>query len=518
MGSAAAFAATLNSAKDIFNEFSPQTRAILTANTAGNSLAFRDPNLPEATQAGIGDMKANLNSYLNGAFVVIRNVRLKDFTDYYVYLNKLIADNTELNLPDKPGKGGFGPTGEVRNLNRPGAGGGFLGLGGVGTEPIGAGTGSGGINDPVTGMRPDTSPPIAVPTIVQGALNQNSAARSVIITHPDVSASIFTAYGTATTAPDIQYTRGSVLVIPAGQSLRAIAQAAGAPPKSSAVSTFTNVITNVIAPTIAVVNIPGSPPAATNIQVVSVTSQIPGAAIKVVIGPSTTATPGVFVANGATVNVPPTQTIRATATAGGITSPVAMYTNPLQVPSIVAPTVTVVGSTPPATNIQRVRLSHPLGAGVQIKYSTGVGTVPSINIANNGEINVNPGSTLRYNATLSGIVSPTIGYVNNLPNPAAPTPPTSTAAPTITLLSTAANGSQRVRLTTTLAGAQLKVIVSNSPGAQPTVVANNNSEFILSTSSRYLRATATVNNVTSAITTYTNPNQTQTNQGGGGGA
>jgi hypothetical protein len=194
-----------------------------------------------------------------------------------------------------------------------------------------------------------------------------------------------------------------------------------------------------------------------------------------------------------------------------------MYTNPLVTPSVIAPNVTVV-STNASTNIRRVQLSHPLGAGVQIKYSIGASSTPSINIANNGEVNVNPGSTLRYNATLGSTVSPTIGYVNNLPNPAAPTPPTSTAAPTITLLSTAANGSQRVRLTTTLAGAQLKAIVSNSPGAQPTVVANNNSEFILSTSSRYLRATATVNNVTSAITTYTNPNQTQPNQGSGGPA
>ena len=510
IGSAATFAANLNLAKEVFNEFSPATRAILTANTAGNSLAFVDPNSPQATQGAIGPMKEALRFYLDGQFAVIRNVRVKDFTDYYVYLNKLITDSTELNLPDKPGKpGGFtGEGADLRNLNPIFGGAGFGGLGSVA-----ASTGSGGISDPVTGVKTGLSPETAIPTIVPGTLDTNSSARSVTITHPSISASIFTTYGTGSTVPDMQYTRGSILIVPAGQVLRAVAEDSF-PPKVSPVVSFTNVITNVVAPTITLVSV--NP--ATNIQIARVSSQVPGAIIRVVIGTDGTATPGVVVANNVTLDVPPGQILRASAAASNITSPVSSYTNPLPVPTVVSPTITLV-STNSATNIRTMRVSHPLGIGVQCKIALGATSVPTTNIANDGTINLPPGQTLRASATLSGVVSPIVNYTNELTNPANnPNPPTATIAPTITLLSTnSSNNSQTVRLTSTLANAELRVVVSNLPGAQPTVLANNNSTYVLTPGTKYLRATATVNNVISAITTYANPLPPLTGGGGAGG-
>ena len=383
-----------------------------------------------------------------------------------------------------------GPIGEVRNLNKPRG------------EDIGLvteRTGSGGSNDPVTGLKPGLAPPTPAPTIVPGTLDANTAARSVTITHPSVSASIYTSFGTGSEAPNSQYIRGSVLIVSAGQILRAVAEDSF-PPQTSPVVSFTNVITNVVAPTITEV----STNPATNIKIARISSQIPGAVIRVVINNDNTATPGTIVANNVTVDVPPGQTLRASAAAGNITSPIGSFTNALPVPNVVAPIITLV-STNSATNIRTMRVSHPLGIGVQCKVALSATAVPATNIANDGTINLPPGQTLRANATLAGVVSPIVSYVNTLTNPANnPNPQTSTLAPTITLISTnSSTNSQTVRLTTTLTNAQLRRVVSSNAGAIPTVLATNNSTFVL-TPNQKLRATATVNGVASAITTYTN--------------
>lgn len=487
----------VNGARQIYNDMLPQTRAALNRNTAANSLAFVDPTLPY-NNAAWNNMQVALNSYLNGEYSLIRNVLYTNgllnftapFKTYTAKIDEIVKASTELNLPDKPGKGGFGPTGEVRNLNRPGAA--DIGL-------VTERTGSGGSNDPVTGLKPGLAPPTPAPTIVPGTLDANTAARSVTITHPSVSASIYTSFGTGSEAPNSQYIRGSVLIVSAGQILRAVAEDSF-PPQTSPVVSFTNVITNVVAPTITEV----STNPATNIKIARISSQIPGAVIRVVINNDNTATPGTIVANNVTVDVPPGQTLRASAAAGNITSPIGSFTNALPVPNVVAPIITLV-STNSATNIRTMQVSHPLGIGVQCKVALSATAVPATNIANNGTINLPPGQTLRASATLSGVVSPIVSYVNTLTDPANnPNPQTSTLAPTITLISTnSSTNSQTVRLTTTLTNAQLRSVVSSNAGAIPTVLTTNNSTFVL-TPNQKLRATATVNNVASAITTYTN--------------
>lgn len=311
--------------RQIYNDMLPQTRAALNRNTAANSLAFVDPILAY-NNATWNSMQVAINSFITGQFAVIRNVRYPGFTDYYVYLNQLQTQATELPLPDKPippfeslpgqrninpifGPGaimtaslappGFNPTQIDPNLG----GGGSGGPGGGGGSPF-----------------TRTSPP----TIVPGTLDAATLIRSVTITHPSASAIIKTAFGTETTEPATPYIRPAVIALQPGQTLRAIAKVGDE--SESTVTSYTNSVTQVPVPSISFV----STNTQNNIQTVRVSHPIPGAQIKVSLG--VTSTPQSNAANNSTVNVGPSQTLRVNATVAGVTSTIVQYVNNLPAP------------------------------------------------------------------------------------------------------------------------------------------------------------------------------------------
>ena len=318
----------------IWNTLDPRTRSAILANS-GNQLLFgRDPG-QVSDRAQLADMRFAINEFITSVFSRIRNVRYPGFTDYYVYLNQLQTQATELPLPDKPIPPFESLPGQ-RNINP------IFGPGAIMTASLappgfnpaqinpnlgggGSGGPGGGGGSPFTRTAP--------PTIVQGQLNPATLIRTVTVTHPSASAVIKTAFGTGTEEPATPYVRNNPIIGPTpiglqpGQTLRAIAKVGDE--SESTVTSYTNTVTQVPVPTIAFV----STNTQTNIQTVRVSHPIPGAQIKVSLG--VTSTPQSNAANNSTVNVGPSQTLRVNATVAGVTSTIVQYVNNL--PSILPP-------------------------------------------------------------------------------------------------------------------------------------------------------------------------------------
>lgn len=201
--------------KNLYNALPERTKTALMLNTASNSLAFVDPN-GTITTAQIQAMRVALTSYIEGQFAVIRNVRYPGFIDYYVYLNKLVSDSTEQNIPDKPSKpGGFTPdTNNLRNYIPP-----VASLPPIGSNPTAPGNGPGNQIPPGLGTPPPTAP--LAPAITLLSTNATSKIETVTISHPVPTSEIKVTIGTG--IPTTNYIKGSNINIPPGQQLRAIA-------------------------------------------------------------------------------------------------------------------------------------------------------------------------------------------------------------------------------------------------------------------------------------------------------
>jgi hypothetical protein len=323
--------------RTIYNDMLPQTRAALNRNTAANSLAFVDPLLAYNNIAW-NNMQVALNSYLNGEYSLIRNVRYTTaFKAYTERWNDLANESTELNLPDIPGKpGGFAVDG----------------LGGSGIRPVGntspvsdrpAGTGPGGPpTGPGTGpgnqlppgfSTPPPPPPVVpiAPTINLVSTNTSTNIRAVNITQSQPLAEIRIILN-GTTPPNALYTRGNLINVPPGSILRATATLGTS---VSTITTYTNTLGNPAnnpnpptatqAPTITLI----STNATAKTQTVRLTSSLPNAQLRIVQSTNPSAIPNVNATNNATFVLTPNQTLRATATVNNVVSAITSYRNPL---------------------------------------------------------------------------------------------------------------------------------------------------------------------------------------------